>query len=83
MVGRAQLSSYTSPPSPGRIIQGWGEDSSKLSSGNSHTNSAFHREEELIIPHGDTVLRPSDEVLAVVLSSQKAQLASILGERST
>ncbi|MHC1743373.1 MAG: TrkA family potassium uptake protein [Syntrophobacteraceae bacterium] len=35
---------------------------------------------QLIIPHGDTVLQPGDEVLAVVHASQTAQLASILGE---
>jgi trk system potassium uptake protein len=34
---------------------------------------------QLIIPHGDTVLQPGDEVLAVVHASQTAQLASILG----
>jgi trk system potassium uptake protein len=38
------------------------------------------REGRLIIPHGDTVLQPGDEVLAVVHASQTAQLASILGE---
>jgi trk system potassium uptake protein TrkA len=34
----------------------------------------------LIIPHGDTVLEPGDEVLAVVHASQMAQLALLLGE---
>jgi trk system potassium uptake protein TrkA len=38
------------------------------------------REGRLIIPHGDTVLQPGDEVLAVVHASQTAQLALILGE---
>jgi trk system potassium uptake protein len=38
------------------------------------------REGRLIIPHGDTVLQPGDEVLAVVHASQTAQLASILGK---
>ena len=38
------------------------------------------REGRLIIPHGDTVLQPGDEVLAVVHASQMAQLALILGE---
>jgi trk system potassium uptake protein TrkA len=38
------------------------------------------REGQLIIPHGDTVLQPGDEVLAVVHASQTAQLALILGE---
>lgn len=37
------------------------------------------RKGRLIIPHGDTVLRPDDEILAVVHGSQAAQLASILG----
>lgn len=38
------------------------------------------REGRLLIPHGDTVLQPDDEVLAVVHASQMAQLALILGE---
>ncbi len=38
------------------------------------------REGRLIIPHGNTVLQPGDEVLAVVHASQAAELASILGE---
>jgi trk system potassium uptake protein TrkA len=38
------------------------------------------RKGRLIVPHGDTVLQPGDEVLAVVHASQAAQLASILGE---
>ena len=38
------------------------------------------REGRLIIPHGNTVLQPGDEVLAVVHASQMAQLALILGE---
>jgi trk system potassium uptake protein len=38
------------------------------------------RDGRLIIPHGDTVLQPGDEVLAVVHASQTAQLALILGE---
>jgi trk system potassium uptake protein TrkA len=37
------------------------------------------RDGKLIIPHGDTVLHPGDEVLAVVHVSQTGQLASILG----
>jgi trk system potassium uptake protein len=36
------------------------------------------REGRLIIPHGDTVLQPGDEVLTVVHASQTAQLALIL-----
>jgi trk system potassium uptake protein TrkA len=38
------------------------------------------RDGRLIIPHGNTVLQPGDEVLAVVHASQTAQLALILGE---
>lgn len=37
------------------------------------------RKGRLIIPHGDTVLNPGDEILAVVHASKAAQLASILG----
>lgn len=33
----------------------------------------------LIIPHGDTVLQPGDEVLAVVHASSTAELAAVLG----
>jgi trk system potassium uptake protein len=42
--------------------------------------AAVIRQGRLIIPHGDTVLQPSDEVLAVVHASQTAQLASVIGE---
>jgi trk system potassium uptake protein len=45
--------------------------------------AAVIRKGRLIIPHGDTVLQPSDEVLAVVHASQVAELASMLGERSS
>jgi trk system potassium uptake protein len=38
------------------------------------------REGRLIIPHGDTILQPGDEVLAVVHASQTAKLAAILGK---
>lgn len=41
--------------------------------------SAVLRKGELIIPRGDTVLEPADEVLAVVHASQLDQLASLLG----
>jgi trk system potassium uptake protein TrkA len=34
---------------------------------------------QLIIPHGSTVLRPDDEVLAVVHASRAADLAAVLG----
>jgi trk system potassium uptake protein len=38
------------------------------------------REGRLMIPHGDTVLQPGDEVLAVVHASQMAKLGAILGK---
>lgn len=41
--------------------------------------AAIIRKGELIIPRGDTVLQPADEVLAVVHASQIAQLAALLG----
>ncbi|MBI4642042.1 MAG: TrkA family potassium uptake protein [Candidatus Tectomicrobia bacterium] len=41
--------------------------------------AAIIRRGQLIIPRGDTVLQPADEVLAVVHASQLAQLAAILG----
>lgn len=44
--------------------------------------AAVIREGQLIIPHGDTVLQPNDEVLAVVHASQASELASLLGKRS-
>jgi len=37
------------------------------------------RKGQLIIPHGDVVLQPADEVLALVHASQAAQLATLLG----
>src|SRR3972149_6626299 len=40
---------------------------------------AVIRKGELIVPHGDTVLQPVDEVLALVHVSQLAQLATLLG----
>jgi len=40
---------------------------------------AIIRKEQLIMPHGDTVLQPADEVLAAVHASKAAQLAAILG----
>jgi trk system potassium uptake protein len=36
----------------------------------------------LVIPHGDTVLQPADEVIALVHASQVKQLASILGPQA-
>jgi trk system potassium uptake protein TrkA len=41
--------------------------------------TAIIRKGELIVPHGNTVLEPADEVLAVVHASQLAQLAAVLG----
>lgn len=38
------------------------------------------RDGKLVIPHGDTMLQPHDEVLALVHTSQAAQLALLLGE---
>lgn len=43
--------------------------------------AAVIRKGRLLIPHGNTVLEPSDAVLAVVHASQAAQLASIIGEK--
>ncbi|HSJ54976.1 MAG TPA: TrkA family potassium uptake protein [Anaerolineae bacterium] len=42
---------------------------------------AVIRKDQLIIPRGDLVLQPLDEVLAVVHASQVAALADILGKR--
>lgn len=41
--------------------------------------AAIIRRGELIIPKGDVVLQPADEILAVVHSSESATLASLLG----
>ena len=41
--------------------------------------TAVIRKGQLIIPRGDTVLEPADEVLAVVHASQTARLAALLG----
>jgi trk system potassium uptake protein len=41
--------------------------------------AAIIRKGELIIPKGDVVLQPADEILAVVHSSEAAILASLLG----
>jgi len=43
--------------------------------------TAIIRKGELIVPHGNTVLEPADEVLAVVHASQLGQLAAVLGPR--
>jgi trk system potassium uptake protein TrkA len=42
---------------------------------------AVIRKNQLLIPHGDTVLQPADEVLALVHASQVNQLASLLGPK--
>jgi len=41
--------------------------------------AAIIRKGELIVPRGDTVFQTADEVLAVVHSTEKSQLAAILG----
>ena len=41
--------------------------------------TAIIRQGRLIVPRGETVLQPADEVLAVVHSAQAAQLAALLG----
>ncbi|MBI1880791.1 MAG: TrkA family potassium uptake protein [Chloroflexi bacterium] len=43
--------------------------------------TAIIRKGRLIIPRGDTVLQPADEVLAVVHTSQAAHLAALLDKR--
>ncbi len=43
------------------------------------TIAAIIRKGRLVIPHGDTVLQPADEVLAVVHATQVAALAEVLG----
>ncbi len=40
---------------------------------------AVLRKGQLIVPHGNTVLQPSDEVVAIVHHSRLSQLASLLG----
>jgi trk system potassium uptake protein TrkA len=40
---------------------------------------AVIRKGELIVPHGDTLLEPVDEVIALVHVSQLSQLAALLG----
>jgi trk system potassium uptake protein TrkA len=42
---------------------------------------AVIRKNQLLIPHGDTVMQPADEVLALVHTSQLGQLASLLGPK--
>ncbi len=43
------------------------------------TIAAIIRKGRLVIPHGDTVLQPADEVLAVVHATQVTALAAALG----
>jgi trk system potassium uptake protein TrkA len=43
--------------------------------------AALIRKGELIIPRGDTVLQPADEILAVVHASNVKDLAELLGRR--
>jgi len=45
--------------------------------------AALIRKGELIIPRGDTVLEPSDEILAVVHASNIQELANLLGRRGS
>jgi trk system potassium uptake protein len=45
------------------------------------TIAAVIRHHQLLIPHGDTVLEPADEVLALVHRSQLAALATLLGPK--
>jgi trk system potassium uptake protein TrkA len=40
--------------------------------------AAIIRKGKLMIPHGDTVLQPADEILAVVHASQVGELAAVL-----
>lgn len=42
---------------------------------------AIIRKNQLLIPHGDTVLVPADEVLALVHASQLIRLAALLGPK--
>ncbi len=43
--------------------------------------AAIIRKGRLIIPHGDTILEPADEVLAVVHSDDAERLAALLGRQ--
>jgi trk system potassium uptake protein TrkA len=42
---------------------------------------AIIRKNQLLIPHGDTILQPADEVLALVHASQLKHLAILLGPK--
>jgi trk system potassium uptake protein len=43
--------------------------------------AAIIRKNQMLLPHGDTVLQPADEVLALVHASQLKQLATLLGPK--
>jgi trk system potassium uptake protein TrkA len=43
---------------------------------------AIIRKNQLLIPHGDSVLLPADEILALVHASQLKQIALLLGPRN-
>jgi trk system potassium uptake protein TrkA len=45
--------------------------------------AAVIRKNQLIIPHGDTILEPADEILALVHASQLNQLATLLGPKTS
>ncbi len=45
--------------------------------------AAIIRHGQLIIPHGDTILQPSDEVLAVTHASQLEALGAVLGPHTS
>jgi trk system potassium uptake protein TrkA len=45
------------------------------------TITAIIRHHQMIIPHGDTILEPADEVLALVHRSQLDTLAALLSPR--
>ena len=45
--------------------------------------SCNHSGGELIIPHGDVVLQPADEILAVIHSDEISKLAGLLGPSTT
>ena len=42
---------------------------------------AIIRKNQLLIPHGDTILQPADEILALVHASQLKQFAALLGPK--
>ena len=42
---------------------------------------AIIRKNQMLIPHGDTIMQPADEMLALVHASQLKQLATLLGPK--